>query len=274
LSMTTRSDATNEARERVDGRENGYARRRNARATQGDRTRVSVVIPAKNEAENIGWVLERLPRCVDEVIIVDGNSSDGTVDVARRVRPDVRVVQEKRPGKGAALRTGFRLASGDFIAMIDADGSMDPAEIDLCLEHLHDRRKGRGRYPIVKGSRFVDGGGTDDMELIRRLGNRVLLGLVNVFYGARFTDLCYGLFAFRRDHLERLGLEADGFEIETEIVVRALKEGIEIGEFPSFEAPRRNGQSNLRTWYDGQRVLRTLIAERLMLRLPRRPLKN
>jgi glycosyltransferase involved in cell wall biosynthesis len=247
----------------------GRARRLRERARRDARKRVSVVIPTKNEAENIGWVLERLPASVDEVVIVDANSTDGTVDAARRVRPDVRIVVEERPGKGAALRTGFREVRGDFVVMIDADGSMDPAEIDLCLKHLHDRRRGLGRYPIVKGSRFVDGGGTDDMELVRRLGNRVLLGLVNTFYGARFTDLCYGLFAFRRDHLDRLELEADGFEIETQIVVRALKEGMEIGEFPSFEAPRRNGESNLRTWYDGQRVLRTLVAERLSPRTGR-----
>lgn len=236
----------------------------------GRSRRVSVVIPAKNEAENIGWVLERLPDCVDDVVLVDGNSTDGTVEVARRVRPDIHVLVEERPGKGAALRTGFAAATGDFIAMIDADGSMDPSEIENCLEALHDRREKKGRYPIVKGSRFADGGGTDDMEWVRRMGNRVLLGLVNRLYGASFTDLCYGLFAFRRDHLERLKLEADGFEIETQIVVRALSAGIEIGEVPSFEAPRRNGESNLRTWYDGQRVLKTLVRERLSPRSRRR----
>jgi glycosyltransferase involved in cell wall biosynthesis len=244
---------------------------RDARARRAESgQRVSVVIPAKNEAENIGWVLERLPDCVDDVVLVDGNSTDGTTDVARRVRPDIRIVTEERPGKGAALRTGFAVASGDFIVMIDADGSMDPSEIDVCLDALHDRREGNGRYPIVKGSRFAEGGGTDDMEWVRRMGNRVLLALVNRLYGARFTDLCYGLFAFRRDHLERLELEADGFEIETQIVVRALGKGIEIGEVPSFEAPRRNGESNLRTWYDGQRVLRTLLRERLVPRSRRR----
>jgi hypothetical protein len=102
------------------------------------------------------------------------------------------------------------------------------------------------------------------MGMTRRLGNRALLGLVNVLYGARFTDLCYGLFAFRRDQLGRLELGSDGFEIETEIVVRALLAGITIGEIPSFEAPRRSGESNLRTWRDGQRVLWTLLRQRLV----------
>jgi glycosyltransferase involved in cell wall biosynthesis len=213
-------------------------------------------------------VLERLPSRVDEVILVDGRSTDGTIERAREVRPDIRVVPEERPGKGAAVRTGFAAARGDFIVMIDADGSMDPGEIEHCLDSLEDRRAETSAaaraYPIVKGSRFAAGGGTDDMGMTRRLGNRALLGLVNVLYGARFTDLCYGLFAFRRDQLGRLELGSDGFEIETEIVVRALLAGITIGEIPSFEAPRRSGESNLRTWRDGQRVLWTLLRQRLV----------
>jgi hypothetical protein len=112
------------------------------------------------------------------------------------------------------------------------------------------------------------------MGLVRRLGNRVLLAMVNWLYGARLTDLCYGLFAFRKDQLERLELGSDGFEIETEIVVRALKAGIEIGEVPSFEAERRHGDSNLHTWRDGQRVLRTLVRERLAELSARRNGKN
>ena len=249
----------------------GAARRPPGRCQRDRDVEVSGVIPAMNEAANIGWVLERLPAVVDEVVLVDGNSTDGTVQEAKRVRPDIRVVPEEGPGKGSALRTGFKAARGDFIVMIDADGSMDPSELERCLERLEDRRVANGdsrgnAYSIVKGSRFTEGGGTEDMELVRRLGNRVLLGLVNRLYGARFTDLCYGLFAFRRDQLGRLELCADGFEIETEIVVEALNRGIEIGEVPSFEAPRRFGESNLNTWRDGQRVLRTLLMRRVVPR--------
>lgn len=227
------------------------------RLRHGEKVTVSVVIPAMNEARNIGWVLERLPACVDEVILVDGQSTDGTVEVARRIRPDVRAIAQRGRGKGDALRTGFAAARGDCIVMIDADGSMDPAEIDRCLGSLE-------THAIVKGSRFAAGGGTGDMELHRRLGNRMLLGLVNLLYGASLTDLCYGLFAFRRDQLDLLRLRSDGFEIETEIVVRALRAGIDIGEVPSFEAPRRFGSSHLHTWSDGRRVLRTLLRERFV----------
>lgn len=232
---------------------------------RGQRVDLTVVIPAKNEAGNIGWVLKRLPSCVDEVVLVDGNSTDGTVGVARRIRPDVKVISDERPGKGAALRAGFAAASGDFVVMLDADGSMDPREIEGFCKYLRDRRAGRwsGDYDFVKGSRFATGGGTSDMTAARRMGNTALLKLVNRLYGVEFTDLCYGMMAFRRDVLEELQLRADGFEIETEIIVRAVKTGVRIGEVPSFEAPRLSGESNLNACRDGFRVLTTLLRERV-----------
>ncbi len=218
---------------------------------------VSVVIPTLNEQHNIGWVLERLPAGIDEVVIVDGRSTDDTIEAALAVRPDLRVVLEPRPGKGAALRAGFHAAQGDYVVMLDADGSMNPDEISLFVAAL------REGADFVKGSRFMPGGGTSDMTFIRKAGNAGLCGLVNTLYGRRFTDLCYGYCGFRRSALARLGLKSDGFEIETEIVVRACKERLEIAEVPSFESPRRHGDSNLNAWRDGRRVLRTLLRERV-----------
>ena len=220
------------------------------------------------EAANIGWVVSRIPDFVHDVVIVDSSLTSETAAVAQRVRPDVRIVREHKPGKGAALRAGFAAARGDFVVMLDADGSMDPGEIGLYLDRLEDRRASRhgrpraGDFDMVKGSRFVRQGGTADMETLRALGNRALLMTVNRLYGARFSDLCYGFLAFRRDKLELLDVQSDGFEIESEIVVRAIKGGLRIGEVPSFEAARRNGQSNLRTFRDGWRVLQTVMRER------------
>jgi len=220
---------------------------------------LSVIIPTKNEARNIPWVLVRLPDIADEVIIVDGASTDGTVDLAKRTRPDVRVIIERRPGKGAALRAGFAAARGDFVVMIDADGSMDPAEIVRYVAML------RQGCDFVKGSRFRPGGGTSDMSFVRKHGNAALRQMVNTLYHADLTDLCYGFMGFRRDKLGLLNLNSDGFEIETEIIVRAIKAGLRIGEVPSFEAERHHGQSNLNAWRDGRRVLRTLLSERWSL---------
>jgi glycosyltransferase involved in cell wall biosynthesis len=217
------------------------------------------VIPTLNEEANVAWVLERLPDLVAEVVLVDGRSTDRTVEVARATRPDIRVVLETAPGKGAALRAGFAAATGDYIVMIDADGSMDPAEISRFVEALQDG------CDFVKGSRFAAGGGTSDMSRVRQLGNAALREAVNVLYRTNFTDLCYGFIGFRRDRLDALRLDSRGFEIETEMIARAVVASLRIGEVPSFEAERRNGESHLRAWRDGRRALATLLRERFLL---------
>jgi glycosyltransferase involved in cell wall biosynthesis len=218
--------------------------------------KVSVVIPAKNEAANISWVLHHIPPMVHEIVLVDGHSTDSTIEVATRLRPDIVVVHEERRGKGAALQAGFAAASGDIVVMLDADGSMHPGEIIRYIAMLV------SGFDFVKGSRFMAGGGSSDITRVRRLGNRGLLGLANFIYRTRYTDLCYGYCAFRRTALNELALSADGFEIETQLVLHASMAGLRISEVPSFESPRRFGQSNLRTFRDGQRVLWTLLRAR------------
>jgi glycosyltransferase involved in cell wall biosynthesis len=221
----------------------------------GPRERVTVVIPAKDEARNVAWVLRRLPVTVDEVILVDGHSTDDTMAVARAVRPDVIAIMEEGRGKGAAMRTGMALATGEIIVTIDADGSMNPEELDRYVDAARDA-------DLVKGSRFARRGGSADISVFRRCGNAGLRYAVNWLYGARLTDLCYGYCALRRSALAQLDLRCDGFEIETEMTVRALKTGLRVTEVPSFEAPRRYGRSHLNAVRDGIRVLRTLLRER------------
>jgi hypothetical protein len=118
-------------------------------------------------------------------------------------------------------------------------------------------------YDLIKGTRYTGGGGSTDFTHIRRLGNRGLLAAFNLLYGMRFSDLCYGYMGFRAEALSRLALAADGFEIETEIIVKAVRSNLRIGEVPSFESPRLNGVSNLSPFRDGQRALRTLVKQRL-----------
>src|SRR3954451_23806833 len=224
---------------------------------------VTVVIPTLNEERNVGWVLKRLPSEVDEVIVVDGRSTDGTIAAALRARPDTIIVRERTPGKGAALRAGFAAARGDYVVMIDADGSMHPAEIERFVDAL------RSGCDFVKGSRFATGGGTADMSRIRKLGNDALRTAVNILYRTDFTDLCYGFIGFRRERLPALRLGSQGFEIETEMIVRAVVASLRISEVASFEAARLHGESNLNAWRDGRRALRTLLRERFIL--PRSP---
>jgi glycosyltransferase involved in cell wall biosynthesis len=218
---------------------------------------VSVVIPARNESKNLGWVLRRMPDIVDEVVLVDGHSSDDTVEVARAARPDIVVVPDGGRGKGEAMRTGAAAARGTFIVMLDADGSMDPAELHRFIEPL------AAGCEFVKGSRFLPRGGTADMTPLRKFGHRVLLVIANFLFGTRWTDLCYGYCAFSRSGYEDLALDADGFEIETQMAVRAAKLGLRTVEVPSFEYPRRWGNSQLNTFRDGVRVLWTILSERL-----------
>lgn len=194
---------------------------------------------------------------VDEVVLVDGQSIDGTIEIATGIRPDVVVVHETQPGKGAALRAGFQAASGEYVVMLDADGSMDPVEIPAFVRKLD------AGADLVRGSRFCDGGGTADISPLRSVGNRVLLGIANSIFGTANTDLCYGFAAFRRSAVLGLELDARGFEIEAQLFLRATRHGLRVVEVGSFEAPRRFGASNLHAVRDGWRVLRTILAERL-----------
>jgi glycosyltransferase involved in cell wall biosynthesis len=216
---------------------------------------ISVVIPTLNEAENLPHVLPRIPGWIDEVIIVDGLSTDDTIEVARRHRPDVRVVLESTKGKGAALRAGFRAARGHIIVMLDADGSTDPREIPVFVGAL------LAGADIAVGSRFVQGGGTADMERHRKLGNWVLTRLVRRGFSARYSDLCYGYTAFWRDVFPYLDGDYTGFEVETLIHIRALRASLKVAEVPSFEEERRFGVSTLNTVRDGARVLRSIATE-------------
>jgi glycosyltransferase involved in cell wall biosynthesis len=218
--------------------------------------RVSVVIPALNEARNLPHVLTRLPEDVYEVILVDGHSVDLTMEVARALYCDVRFVRQTGHGKGNALQTGFRACRGDIIAMLDADGSADAAEIPRFVDALC-----RGA-DFAKGSRFLQGGGSGDITRLRRLGNWGLNLLVNVLYGTRYTDLCYGYNAFWAHCLPRINVDCDGFEVETLINVRIAKAGLRVAEVPSYEGVRIHGVSNLRAIRDGLRVLRTILHER------------
>lgn len=222
-------------------------------ATAQTKPTVTLIIPVRNEARNIGWVLEQIIDDVSEIILVDGNSSDATLITARSYRPDIKVVPQQGVGKGSALRTGFLAASGDIIVMMDADGSMAPQEI---RHYLHFLSNG---YDFVKGSRFVVGGGSLDITTFRRLGNRFLLAVFNSFYDSDLTDLCYGFCAFHRRYLELLDLSATGFEIDAEMTVRAMQLGLRIAEVPSVEMPRRTGKSNLRAISDGFRILGVMM---------------
>jgi glycosyltransferase involved in cell wall biosynthesis len=251
---------------------------------------LTAVVPTLNEAKNVVPVLRGLPPCVAEIIVVDGRSDDGTPEVSLGADPRVRVVMERRRGKGAAMLAGFAAARGDAIVCLDADGSMDPSEVTMYHALL-----AQG-YDLVKGSREAVGGGSTDFSPLRRAGNASLTRLANVMHRIRWSDMCYGYFAFWRDVLPDLGMEraslttralaselgsegafgkrsgglsyGDGFEIETALFLRAARARLSIAEIPSRELPRTNGESNLRTFRDGLRVLNAIGRERVRSSAP------
>jgi Glycosyl transferase family 2 len=239
---------------------------------------VSIVVPVRNEARNLEVVLPGLPA-VHEVILVDGWSVDDSVETARRILPEIKVIRQTRRGKGNALACGFEAATGDIIVTFDADGSADPTEIPAFVAAL------LGGAHYAKGSRFhAQGdvrGSSNDLTGLRRLGNAALNKIANALFGTNFSDLCYGYNAFWRAILPVLDLPpaeessstkvfdmywGDGFEIETVINCRVAAANLRIAEVPSVERRRIFGQTNLRTFSDGSRVLRTLVAERWRMR--------
>ena len=220
--------------------------------------RVSVLIPCLNEAENLPYVLPKIPTWVHEVVVIDDHCTDNTVEVARELMPDVVVATTHRPGgKGNALQTGMEAASGDILVQVDADGSEDPAEIHGFVGAL------LTGADYAKGSRFIQGGGTSDMPALRKWGNWGLTAFARLlFRGTKFTDLCYGYNAYWA-RVAPIILDADGFEIETVMNLRAVRAGLRIAEVPSFEAERIHGEGKLDTFPDGWRVLKAIIRERL-----------
>lgn len=251
--------------------------------------RVSVIIPALNEADNIEAVIKAVPTWVYEVVLVDGRSTDGTPNVARRVWPNhhivvkerrarqdrrqaprpgavdrrgegmaLRIVGQTARGKGNALKMGIAAATGDIIVHLDADGSTDPREIGRFVETLK-----RGA-DYAKGSRFKAGGGTDDMPFHRKVGNGALTLLTNVLFQTHYTDITYGYNAFWRRHAGSLALEIDGWANEIIGNIRVARHGLRVVEVPSFEHPRMAGEAKLQGVYRiGWRILRAIITERL-----------
>lgn len=232
--------------------------------------KVSVVVPAKDEAANIREVLPYLGRFHEVIVVVSEDDSESAV-AARAALPSAKIVHQTRTGKGNALITGFGHVTGDIIVTFDVDGSADPHEIPRFVTAL------AGGADLAKGSRFCAGGGSQDITSFRALGNFGLNFLASGLTGTRFTDLCYGFNAFWADQIPLLDLPkadggpegmvtGDGFEIEAMMIGRfALSKAIII-EVPSYEHARYHGLSNLSAIPDGFRVLWTLLRDRLHAR--------
>jgi len=218
--------------------------------------KITLLIPTLNEGENLPRVMSNVPPIVSELLIVDGHSKDNTVKVAKELCPQVRIIYQKGKGKGDAIRFGIQEATGDIIVILDADASMDPGEIPGFITALVNG------YDFVKGSRFLDGGGTLDMPLYRRLADRAFVFLENLLYRTKYTDSSYGYKAFWAKPFKDIQLRSNGFEIEAEIDIKAKKAGLMVTEVPCHEEKRFRGEAKLHSLRDGWRILITIFGER------------
>lgn len=216
---------------------------------------VSILIPTLNEENNVADILIEINKLSfnKEIIVIDGGSKDKTVEICRKFTNLVFI--QKGKGKGCAIRQGVARCNGEYIIIVDADGSHRPEEIPLIINHLF-----RGA-DIVKGSRFKDHGKTFDMEPWRNMGNRVFVILSNLLFHGNFSDLCYGYLGFKKQIFEELNTKENGFAIDAEITIKALKRSLEIVEVPSIELLRNSGKSRLRALPDGLRIFYVILFE-------------
>jgi glycosyltransferase involved in cell wall biosynthesis len=231
--------------------------------------KISIIIPARNEADNIYKILSEIELDVYEIIVIDGNSTDETVLNASKHPKKPIVVTQNSKGKGAALSLGFKISAGDVVIAVDADGSNDPRELQNFVNQI------KSGADLVKGSRNLFGGGSEDLTQFRNFGNFFLTAIANIVFKTKWTDLAYGYFAIRKDLLNKMKISeydskssfwlsyGQGFEIESLICCRAARVGAKIIEIPSFERKRWSGSSNLKSIPDGLRALFAILYEKI-----------
>ena len=223
--------------------------------TPDDKSRITIVIPTKDEEENLPWVLERVRDYADEIMVVDGHSRDRTREIAEA--GGATVVLDDRTGKGGALRVAARAARNEILVYIDADGSHDPSVIPAMVEPIL-----RDEADLVIGSRMR--GGSDELhssipEIIRLFGSEIITVTINQRFGVRLTDYQNGFRAIRRDVMLKLRTRETTFTIEQEMAMRALKRRYRLAEVPAHEYSRRFGTSHIVVWKVGPRYVWCLL---------------
>lgn len=207
-------------------------------------SRVTVVVPAKDEEGLIGEILDSVKPYADHLLVVDGHSRDRTKAIA--LERGARVIQDHGLGKGEALRMAIQEATTGILVFIDADGSHDPADIPKLVAPIR-----AGDSDLVIGSRGK--GGSDELhgtleQFIRYVGSQLIMLAINYRWSVRLTDSQNGFRAVRRDVALQLGLKSNLTTIEQEMLMKALKKGFRVSEIASHEYERRWGTSKVVVW--------------------------
>ncbi|WP_254534562.1 S-layer glycoprotein N-glycosyltransferase AglJ [Halomarina litorea] len=215
---------------------------------------VCVLVPTLDEAETIGEVLDGFrERGFDDLLVVDGGSTDGTRDVAED--HGARVVVQSGRGKGQAIREALTYIDAPYVLMLDGDATYDPADAQRMLEPLYE-----GRAEHVIGDRFADMH-EDAMPRLNMFGNRLINGAFSTIHGRDLGDILSGYRAFTRESVERFELESDGFTIETEMAVECVKHRVPTAVVPVSYHPRPDeSDTNLHPVKDGGRIIVSLYS--------------
>jgi len=224
--------------------------------------KLSVIVPVYNERRTIDVLLQKV-RAVPiekEIVVVDGHSYDGTIEILREQekRPDTRVIyQPRRNGRGSALKEGLAIARGEFVIFQDADLELDPNDYPALVAPIE-----RGEADVVFGSRFLQG--RPQMTFLQYWGNRVINRAVNLLYGTRLTDVetCYQV--FRRELVAPMNIRNNDFAFTVELTVKLIKAGHRITEIPITYIPRGRSEGKKVYWMDGFVSLWTLIKYRFV----------
>ncbi len=217
----------------------------------------SLIILTYNEIDGVRALFDKIPiEKTTEVFVVDGGSTDGTIEFFES--KGIKVIRQKIRGRGEAFRIGARESSGDSLIFFGPDGNENPADIPRMMSLIEEGND------MVIASRFMLGGRRDDSAHLipyRGFGNRVFTLLANIIFGGNYTDTINGYRAIRKDKLERLHIDAQGFGIEYQISIRSMKLKYNVAEFPTYEGDRIGGRSTAGTVSTGLYVLYLLIRE-------------
>jgi glycosyltransferase involved in cell wall biosynthesis len=216
--------------------------------------KISVVIPCYNEEEGVRFVIDGLPGCIDEVVVVDNNSTDRTAEVARSL--GANVVFEQRKGYGAAYKAGLPAATGDVIITLDGDGTYPSEQISELVDYLEDQN-----LDFISASRFPLKN-PEAMNFTNKIGNNVLTIAMLVLYGTPIKDSQSGMWIFRTRVLPKLNLTSDGMPLSEEIKIEAIRaKDVAFAEYHVNYHPRV-GEVKLDKWRDGFRNLVFLVKKR------------
>jgi glycosyltransferase involved in cell wall biosynthesis len=214
--------------------------------------KVSIVIPALNEAGCIAQTLSEIPvNTYHEIIVVDGNSPDGTADIVRQL--GYKVIIQKTKGFGGGFAEGIDAATGDIVILMNADGSMNSGDIPKMIDRVNEG------YDCVFAVRYAHGYGSEDDDLVHHIGNMFFTFLVNLIHKVFIWDALYFFVAFRRDKASLINPKSLGFSYCVEFPIKAHKAGLKISQVPSKERPRRAGESKVNAFIDGLKILKMIL---------------